>query len=664
MEDGGTDDWKHEDAGEEGGWGEDGEEEEDEDGQTADEGWREGPANDGQTPGTGAASPSSSKWGNSEQGTGGWGGGLASAITNAFGFVSHSQDQTEPQSATAAPEVTRKSTLKKKSAIIHEPQTAAIPPASKHVAFSTYSSSLARSSSPPLLGSSNPASLPTLQTPNLMHTRSQSQGAFSSGWGAPEKMLRGASNVQPFPATPGGSAGPWTQWRDEAVANEEARKHGVTRFATSIKANVPMSQSASATIPVIQPARVMTTAPFSGGPAMPNVTNLQSQLHAILGASHALPPQQHSSHMRHRQSSLPANVGQPWQTWSQQTNTAQRPQQMQPSNSWGSTDWSGANPSARENLPDSGDGWGATAEASDWDGKQGGWGAEENAGWDQDVGYDQWDSRHETRKEGNTGKRGRNKGHAGGSDTGGWGTGGGTGWEHNNDKEWSAPRGRKASTPHGQGTWGNEWEVIPEEDEEDNEEEDYDNLDDMYTDPDDHEDRSKRKTTHSGISYQYQSPPGQSAAAWGGGASLPVPAQFLQHPDGRTTTHNTPPLPNPDSSQTMNFAAGRMTTVFELAPPRQGMGENTFIWSNGAGLQYAQRALYSRQRPAKERIYWAFNPQNDPRVASLMRWIEAMTNGLATIGVRLKLMITLCRFVPLTLLLSYRNSWKLVSVVH
>ncbi|KAI0337550.1 hypothetical protein BDW22DRAFT_1339557 [Trametopsis cervina] len=77
-----------------------------------------------------------------------------------------------------------------------------------------------------------------------------------------------------------------------------------------------------------------------------------------------------------------------------------------------------------------------------------------------------------------------------------------------------------------------------------------------------------------------------------------------------------------------------MTTVFELAPPRQGMGENTFIWSNGAGLQYAQRALYSRQRPAKERIYWAFNPQNDPRVASLMRWIEAMTNGLATIGLQ------------------------------
>ncbi|KAI0695730.1 hypothetical protein BC835DRAFT_1272884 [Cytidiella melzeri] len=75
-----------------------------------------------------------------------------------------------------------------------------------------------------------------------------------------------------------------------------------------------------------------------------------------------------------------------------------------------------------------------------------------------------------------------------------------------------------------------------------------------------------------------------------------------------------------------------MTTVFELSPPRQGLGENAFIWSNGAALEHAQRALYSRRRYAKERIYWAFNPQNDPRVASLMRWIEAMSNGLATIG--------------------------------
>ncbi|KAI0765509.1 hypothetical protein BC629DRAFT_1253961, partial [Irpex lacteus] len=76
------------------------------------------------------------------------------------------------------------------------------------------------------------------------------------------------------------------------------------------------------------------------------------------------------------------------------------------------------------------------------------------------------------------------------------------------------------------------------------------------------------------------------------------------------------------------------TTVFELSPPRQGMGENTFVWSNGVGLQHAQRALFSRRRLAKDRIYWAFSPENDPRVSSLIRWIEAMANGLATIGLQ------------------------------
>ncbi|KAI0084173.1 hypothetical protein BDY19DRAFT_898814 [Irpex rosettiformis] len=74
-----------------------------------------------------------------------------------------------------------------------------------------------------------------------------------------------------------------------------------------------------------------------------------------------------------------------------------------------------------------------------------------------------------------------------------------------------------------------------------------------------------------------------------------------------------------------------MTTVFELSP-RQGLSE--FMWSDGAGLQHAQRALFSRRRLAKDRIHWAFSPDNDPRVSSLIRWIDAMANGLATVGLQ------------------------------
>ena len=75
------------------------------------------------------------------------------------------------------------------------------------------------------------------------------------------------------------------------------------------------------------------------------------------------------------------------------------------------------------------------------------------------------------------------------------------------------------------------------------------------------------------------------------------------------------------------------TTVFELAPPRNGLGENAFVESHGVALIPAERALYSRERPAKERFRWGFNPDKDPRVGSLIRWIGAMSSGLATIGV-------------------------------
>ncbi|RPD67145.1 hypothetical protein L226DRAFT_452893 [Lentinus tigrinus ALCF2SS1-7] len=76
------------------------------------------------------------------------------------------------------------------------------------------------------------------------------------------------------------------------------------------------------------------------------------------------------------------------------------------------------------------------------------------------------------------------------------------------------------------------------------------------------------------------------------------------------------------------------TTVFELAPPRNGLGENAFVESHGEALKPAERALFNRDRPAKERFRWGFNPDKDPRVGSLLRWVAAMSNGLAAIGLQ------------------------------
>ena len=93
----------------------------------------------------------------------------------------------------------------------------------------------------------------------------------------------------------------------------------------------------------------------------------------------------------------------------------------------------------------------------------------------------------------------------------------------------------------------------------------------------------------------------------------------------------------PPPSKTLAMAASApdkfQTTVFELQPPRNGLGENAFATSHGHALIPAERALFSRSRPAKERVRWSFSPDKDPRVSSLLKWVHAMANGLATIGV-------------------------------
>ncbi|EKM59051.1 uncharacterized protein PHACADRAFT_249227 [Phanerochaete carnosa HHB-10118-sp] len=153
----------------------------------------------------------------------------------------------------------------------------------------------------------------------------------------------------------------------------------------------------------------------------------------------------------------------------------------------------------------------------------------------------------------------------------------------------------------------------------------------MYLDP---RDRDRKHKTNSGISYQYQPPaerPAPALAPAGAASAAPQLTTFASF--GPVDVH-TPSVPNPEQSRTMNIAAGRMATVFELSPPRQGLGENTFVESRGAAFELARRAFNSRRRLARERIHWGFNPDKDDRVSSLLRWIQAMSNGLATVGVQ------------------------------
>lgn len=188
--------------------------------------------------------------------------------------------------------------------------------------------------------------------------------------------------------------------------------------------------------------------------------------------------------------------------------------------------------------------------------------------------------------------------------------------------------GAKGRGNRGGGDWGDDdWGAIPEEDEE---EEDYDDgWDDLGDEADDGygEHDRHRRVRHPDISYHLQTPnEGSVQHGVGGGPPPPAPGparvQELMHMDPHK------------SSKTMNLATGRESaTVFDLTPPRQSNGETAFHFTRGEALKLADRALYAKTRKARERIHWLFPPSGDPRVVALMKWIDAMSSGLANIGV-------------------------------
>lgn len=197
-----------------------------------------------------------------------------------------------------------------------------------------------------------------------------------------------------------------------------------------------------------------------------------------------------------------------------------------------------------------------------------------------------------------------------------------------------APQYADSWTHWGRDGWGGErTSTIPEEDEEYDEDEDGE----WEEDEDDEWSPSHgNQRVRFSPNVDYAQSPSSAARA------------RPRHPPARASVTSPPRqayqqvwTPSP-ISRTMKMARGGSissvsgtvkTTVFELVPPRNGFGENTFVDSHAEALIPADRALYSRDRPAKERFRWGFNPDKDPRVGSLLRWIAAMSNGLATIGV-------------------------------
>lgn len=204
------------------------------------------------------------------------------------------------------------------------------------------------------------------------------------------------------------------------------------------------------------------------------------------------------------------------------------------------------------------------------------------------------------------------------------------------------------SNGSGAGGWNSNWpQPIPEE-EEGEEEEEYDEYDEEeygndgygYGGGEDGGGYGQRVRFSPAVSYHTEPPTARGPRPYRTPMSAPPPPPPPPAAAAAFTPSAYPQAIHPSfwtdekASKTMDMATGRHTTVFELASPRNGLGENAFIESRGQALMHAQRAFFSRSRPAKERIYWAFNPNKDDRVASLLRWVQAMSNGLATIGLQ------------------------------
>ncbi|GLB33544.1 hypothetical protein LshimejAT787_0104280 [Lyophyllum shimeji] len=242
-----------------------------------------------------------------------------------------------------------------------------------------------------------------------------------------------------------------------------------------------------------------------------------------------------------------------------------------------------------------GDGWDAGGDGRGAGGN--GWGTAED-GWG--GGGDTW------------GGGGKKEGK-GGSEYGGWQEGGGGGWDNatrgknqgwdqndgweNHDNSWSNTKGSTNDWGGGKDQWGpgdNEW-----------------GNDDGWGEHDDalDEEENEWEGTH-----HYHHVGTSKGNAWGGSETE---SQYFM------------------PSKTLSHAIkGTQLKAANGEPPNK-MDEYTnvkFLESRKAAFAPVQRAIFGRERKARDRIHWMFSPNKDDRVWSVLGWIQAMEYNLGSFG--------------------------------
>lgn len=231
-----------------------------------------------------------------------------------------------------------------------------------------------------------------------------------------------------------------------------------------------------------------------------------------------------------------------------------------------------------------GDGWGGSASGHD------GWGSAGDAG---RGGGDNWSNPPKAQKQA-------------------WGQN--EGWD-NQDSSWSNGKG-SAQDGWGDDGWGTGKDSRKDEWEKDD---GWGDEGDGWGEDEGESEEEWKKPSHN----YHQVPPSKP--------SLKA-AHQEKHNWGGSYAESTYHMPSKTLVHAMN---GTHIKAHNGHVPSQKMEEYTnvkFLESNGAAFQQVQRAIFGRERKAKDRIHWMFSPHKDERVSSTLDWIQRMEYNLGSYG--------------------------------
>ncbi|KAG5729724.1 hypothetical protein E4T56_gene1065 [Termitomyces sp. T112] len=247
-------------------------------------------------------------------------------------------------------------------------------------------------------------------------------------------------------------------------------------------------------------------------------------------------------------------------------------------NSWGNNsgnDW--GNNGAGNGRDGGGDAWGkAGGDAKDNSGGDG-WNNGGGDGWNN-VGGDGWDD--------------------GGKD--GWNNGGGDGWDNTGGDDWGKGGGNKKVKNQGD-TW--------------------DGHDNSW-------DATKASNGWGGNDGWDQND------GWGHGNNEQTWNDAEEDWKEASRYHVVTDISQHKSSKTFLYAIAKDPQTTKLSTSSKlGLPPGTVNESENQAFQPALKAIFGREwRMAKDRIHWTYSPENEPKVASVLFWIQQMESFLALLG--------------------------------